>query len=249
MFLTTNGSNLASMYGISVNSSDPLVLTLYGQALQMQYESVLSEVFYETTADEPGSSSRTIEFFISDGEFNTTATTSVNILPVNDPAFFNFQNRTINFNESTRDLVLLFLSEDTLTDSDGNTLEWVSLEIVSPIDAYDDLMVDVGTTGLIVDYRSPSEGESLLLNISGRANNTVYIGVLQTVAFSNVFPGLDLTSREVEVITYDGETESPSHDITIDILPFDDPPMCFFGEWVSMPSHTTPITLCECILL
>ncbi len=236
--LSYTGMNLSSTYGISV-FYDSLTITLYGQALQSQYVSVLSEIFYQTTADEPGATSRNVEFLISDGEFNATAITKVDIIPVNDPAFFSFQTRNVTFDESIQNNKLqLFESGDTLTDSDGNMLEWISLEIVSPIDVYDALMVDVSTTGLTLDYHTASENEILMLNISGRADNATYLSVLQTVAFSNVFPGIVLTSRLVEVVTYDGETESPPHTITINIQPFDDLPMCFFEEWVRMQYNT-----------
>ncbi len=167
--------------------------------------------------------------------FSANATTTVDIVPVNDPAFLNFQSRSLIFNEATRNEVFLFEPGDTITDSDGITLEWISLEIISPVDSYDAFAVNIGTSNLVVDYRSASEGERRLLNISGTADNATYVEVLQTVSFVNVFPGLELANRLVEVTTYDGETESPPHSITIIIQPFDDPPMCFFGEWVCIP--------------
>jgi len=206
-------------------------------APQAAYQAVLAEIFFQNLEDEPTNLLRTIEFFITDGEFNDTAFTNVEIVLANDPAFLSFTMRTLVFNESTGSPLPLFTSMDNITDSDGQTLLWLSVEISPMIDAMDMLSGNALNTGLSLEVTTTDTG-NILLNVSGEANHSIYEQVLQTITFVNDFPGINATQRQIWVVTYDGITESPAHNIYITIDLFDDDPVCFFNTMVSnLTSH------------
>lgn len=172
-----------------------------------------------------------------ENDFSSSATASVLILPTNDPSVFSFANRSLTFNETTQTPVYLFQENDTLVDSDGDSLQWIAIEIRPFADDMDVLSVDTGSSGLNVSINSFG---STILNISGYASFSVYEAVLQTVTFHNSYPGLSLETRVVEVVTFDGETESPPTLISVSIAPFDDIPVCYFRN--SMVSGVCVIT-------
>lgn len=243
VFLNFAGDALAAQYSISVTQPNPQSLRLTRRVDQQQYAEVLREVMYENTADEPGSVVRSVVFTIVDSiGFIGTATTNVQIIPTNDRAVINFSGgpRSLSFSEHTRQSVSLFDENDNITDSDGDSLQWLSIHITPGIDEYDILTAEEGETGLTVTVTATGEGE-VLLNISGYAAFSVYESVLSTVTFVNMFPGISQAQRNVEVVAFDGETPSAIHPITIAIVGFNDPPMCFFDQEETVPyAHLPP---------
>ena len=237
LFLTELGVSLAMQAGIIWDQLDNQTLVFNGTALQEDYQEVLAEVFFQNLADEPGNVEQTVSFFITDGVFNDTSTTTVQIRATNDPALFSFIVKNLTFFEQTRDSVSLFAPEDTLSDADGtDILQWVTVEITPNIDSMD--MLDASSTSneLNIDRISSALGNVYRLNISGEANFSVYEEILRTVTFSNNFPGINDTTRNIEVVTFDGLNESPPHVILLNIITIDDPPMCYFGSRVRLGS-------------
>lgn len=231
LILSDMGLSLANQAGIEM-SSNATSLNLTGRALQEDYQAILAEVFFQNTAPEPGHVSRRIHFFITDGVFSHTAYTTVEIISTNDPAFISIAALNITFNETSREPLNLFPSNVTISDDDGDYLEMVRIVIYPTVDEMDVLAADSAGTGLNITATTNSDG-NIQLTISGRANFSAYAQVLQTVTFVNVFPGISLTERTLNVYTFDGMTESPAHQIFISIIdPFDDPPICFFGMLV-----------------
>ena len=142
--------------------------------------------------------------------------------------------RTLVFNETTRTPLSLFEPTDNITDSDGQMLQWVSIEI-TPTYTMDMLLGDSLDTGLSLEVTTTDTG-NILLNMSGEANHSIYERVLQSVRFVNDFPGINTTQRLVQVVTFDGMTASPPHEIFIAVEDFDDDPMCFFNTLVRSSS-------------
>ena len=239
IFLGNDGELIADTNGINISQPDSWTLLLTNEAPQSVYQTVLSEIFFVNTADEPGKIERLIRFTIEDDTFNSTAFTFVEIIPTNDPAFFNFTIRELTFNESTREPVSLFSQDDILIDPDetGGVLQWITVEIVSPNDPNDTLLANDQGTGLSI---SPNGGR--LLNISGSGNFTQYEAVLDTVVYFNNFPGMNTTERIINIFTFDGMNVSFVHSITITVIPFDDQAMCYFNMLVSV-SNSCPVRL------
>ena len=231
LILSDRGQNLTMQAGV-VMSSNATSLNLTGRALQEDYQAILAEVFFQNMAPEPGNVFRIVYFLITDGVFNYTASTTVEIIPTNDPAFISIAAPNITFNETSREPVNLFPSNVTISDDDGDYLEMIQIVIYPMVDAMDVLAADSAGTGLHITATTNSDG-NIQLTISRRANLSTYAQVLQTATFVNDFPGINLTDRTLNVYTFDGTTESPAHQIHISIIdPFDDPPVCFFGMLV-----------------
>lgn len=189
---------------------------------------------YENIADEPGNVTREVLFTIMDEVgFVSMATATVSIVPTNDQAIITFAGgpRNLLYDEFVRTPINLFNASDTITDSDGNSLEWLTIRLAPGVDPNDVLAADAGNTGLTVTVTTESNGE-IFLNISGNADLSLYESVLNSVTFVNVFPGIAQDTRRLDVVTFDGETASGVHPITIAIGGFNDPPMCFFLEMV-----------------
>ena len=216
---------LANTSGIDISQPDPGTLMLTNEAPQSTYQAILREVYFQNTADEPGNVERLIQFTITDGTFTSVAFTTVNIIPTNDPAFLNFTIRELTFNEMTRTPVRLFSQSDVLVDPDpnGGMLQWLTVEIVSPDDPNDRLVANALDTGLTISHNA-----SRLLNISGNGNFIQYQSTLATVMYYNNFPGMNTTNRVINILTFDGMTISFVHSVFISVIPFDDPPMCYF---------------------
>ena len=203
---------------------------------------MLAEVFFQNLAEEPGDGERSVTFFITDGEFNDTSTTTVQIRATNDPALFSFSEKSLTFFEQTRDPVSLFGPEDTLSDADGtNILQWMTIAIAPNIDSMDILDASSSNDRLNVALFTSALGNVYRLNISGEANFSVYEEVLSTVTFSNDFPGINDSTRNIEVITFDGLNESPLHLIFLSINTTDDPPVCYFGSRVRLGVRLPPL--------
>ena len=229
IFVEEPGQLVAEQHNISITRVSMQELLISNEAPQSVYQDILHEVYYVNTADEPGRVERTINFTINDGIFSSTAFTTVDVIPTNDPPFVNFTQQALTFNEATRSPVNLFGQEDSLVDLDGDTLQWVTIEIVSPNDPNDVLVADVRGTGLTVNFNG-----SRRLNISGDGNFTQYEAVLSTAVYFNNFPGMDLAERVINVFTFDGMTVSFVQSVNVTILPFDDQPMCYFNTLVSV---------------
>ena len=212
------------------------LLQFSGRDDQQSYANLLSEVKFENTADEPGAVSRQVLFSIVDDKGRlVTATATVQIIPTNDRAIITFagdQQRRLVYLEGSRQPIHLFNENDTITDSDGDMLSWLSITLTPGVDVNDVLDAEEGNTGLTVTV-TPSDNGEVLLNISGDATFAAYEAVLETVTFSNTFPGIAAADRVIQVVTFDGETESAEHTITVNITQFNDLPMCYFGQVVS----------------
>ena len=236
VYLSFIGEAFAAQHGINVTTVNPQTLRLTGRAPQGNYGDILSEILYENSANEPGSVTREVLFAIVDIGFGfvSTATTFVTIIPVNDKANINFAGgaRNLEYDEFSRTPLNLFNANDTITDSDGSTLEWLAIRLEPGVDPNDVLAADAGGTGLMVAITRVGNGE-ILLNISGDGTFAAYESVLSSVTFVNLFPGMENDTRILNVVTFDGETRCEDRHITIDIGGFNDPPLCFFGEVVS----------------
>jgi len=233
IFVNKFGRALADQYDIRISQiNDQTILFNMTSSLQ-QYNDVLREVMYDNTAEEPGDGTRVVVTTITDEAGNlVSAYTTINITSTNDPATIFQGERTLTFNERTRIPLSLFNSTDTISDPDDSMLTWIYIAITNESVGrfgYDTLMADYGATNLQITNETRTS-----LNISGMASFKDYESVLQTVTFSNIYPGIEGHTRTVIIQTFDGQGPPGNQTIRINIAPFNDPPICYFGELVRL---------------
>jgi len=219
----SNNLNVYSMGGL---------LEINGTATAEEYMNFLSTVRYSNLLDEPNNAyqERNITVTISEYTQSSVSHILIELIAVNDPAQFNFHNRTVTFNESTREPVALFKFTDIIEDPDrdGGTLIYATLSLWPIVHEGDTIMV-TENGGLNISTNGT------YINVSGEAYFSSYEQVLKTATFINTF--LDPSpsvQRQVIVNTFDGSDDSDGPTIFINISAFDDPPYCFFnGNLVS----------------
>ncbi len=232
LMLQARGIDLANNLSIIVTATNQNI-TFHGEAGQTDYQTILGQVVFVNDADEPGNRNITIDYTLDDDILTVNATSTVQLVSTNDPVFISFYpTKALAYDEETGQSLALFQS-DTLSDSDGDRLENVTISIDNLFDFNDMLMINVSDSGLQA-FLSNNSNTAHTLTLNGSASLAVYQAVLRSVYYVNRFPGLNTNQRNITLITRDGMTESPPQTVLVDILPFDDPPMCYFNELVSL---------------
>lgn len=244
-------ANWAILPSTVMNYSTPDVVNITGMASQDVYADFLSTVQYYSSADEHTPinqiSNRSIQFLIWDededilqAKFTAEATAYLTILPLDDAAVIVTAGDVV-FNETTRNPVNLFSTNDVIDDTDDDDLLWISIQLYPPVDSQDRLAVP-NIDGLTISREhlldaplstcNPASEtyQHQFINISGLASKRVYEDALYNVTFSNDCPGLQKDTRNIIVHLYDGR-ETGNTSVTVAIAPVDDPPLCYFGLW------------------
>jgi len=221
--------NSSSSINLDVDSTCGM-LEINGTATHQEYMDLLSTVRYLNSLEEPTIEyqEREITVTVRENDQYSMAYIVVELIPVNDPAQFNFTNITITFNEANREPVMLFKSTDIIVDpdQDGGNLSYATLKLWTFVHEADILSIGSISSGSSLNV----ESNRTHVNISGVAPIKEYEDILKTATFVNKCFDIPSTPRHVIVNTFDGKENSIGPNITIKINPFDDPPLCFFGE-------------------
>ena len=216
-----------STTNLTINTSG--LLEISGSADSQEYMKFLSTVHYFNQLEEPYSmyQRRNITVTIREGNQHSVAYIVVKIIPENDPAQFNFTNKTIVFYEVTREPVMLFELNDVIIDpdEDAGNLTFATLTLWPIVHEGDTISINSIKEGSPLDIYC----NGTYINISGAANIIVYQNILRTVAFVNKRFDSPSTPRQVIVNTFDGMDDGIAM-INIMINATDDLPVCFFGE-------------------
>ena len=207
------------------------LLEISRNAAAREYMNLLSTVHYSNTLSEPNNlyQERNIIVTIREDDQFYVANITVNLIPVNDPAQFNFSNKTIYFDEATReDPVMLFEPTDGIIDpdQDGGNLNYATLTLYGPtVHEGDMISIDTISAGSSLNFDS----NRTHINISGIAPIREYESILRTATFVNRRVDSPSTPRRIIINTFDGIENSLGPDIYIYINTTDDPPLCFIG--------------------
>ena len=204
-------------------------INVTGFASRDVYKMIAEGITYQKDSflDQPLSLAATVCFILEDEMFTAMNCTDVTIVNVNDPPMVSLSAPLVEYSESAGQPVAIFPAL-TISDPDPGPsyIAWASIDFDPVVDANDtlDLALDVpGAPYLNITV----EAHSIL--IRGLANSSVYEAVIASVTFVNLDPDLDLSNRIVTLVVSDGVDSSLPADVTVQILPFDDPPVCFFG--------------------
>ena len=212
-------------------------ITVTGRASRDVYEMIAEGVIYQKNSPvQPLSLSATVCFTLLDDVNAATNCTEVMIVNLNDPPMVLVSASRVQYDESSGQPVSIF-PDLTIDDPDPepNSIYSALVEIDQVVDINDRLALTSNLPG--ASHLNITVGTQSIL-ISGQANSSVYEAVLATATFSNLDPDLDLSNRLVTLVVSDGEDSSFAANVTVWILPFDDPPVCFFGLF-EVGAHAT----------
>ena len=237
---------LAANLGIHLPNTSSGIVMLTGQASPDAYRQVLATITYENTAEEPvppgETRQRNVIFLVIDGMFpSEESLATITLRPKNDPPRVCIRNDTVVYDDLTKAAVRLFSTADRIEDTDSTELVWLTLEIISPIDSRDNLSVSLesGLSLLAQSTIAPTNSACFpfaanntyqFLNISGAAMFASYEQVLHSATFANDCPDLDLSQRIIVATVSDGIITNTVN-VSLNITDYDDPPLCYFGDW------------------
>lgn len=203
-------------------------ITVTGEASRDVYEMIAEGATYQKILQvQPLSLAATVCFTLFDDVYAARECTEVTVENVNDPPVVTVSASLIQYNESSRQPVAIFTSL-TIYDPDpeSNSIYRAFVEFDPEVDPNDTLDLASNIPGAS-HLNITVETQSIL--IKGQANSSVYEAVLTTTTFANLDRELDLSNRTLTLVVSDGKANSSPAKVTVQILPFDDPPVCFFG--------------------
>lgn len=204
-------------------------ITVTGRASRDVYEAIAEGVLYwKNSSVQPLSLAATVCFTLFDDVFEAMNCTEVTIVNVNDSPVVSVSGSLVQYDESSGQPVPTF-SGLIIHDPDpaASVIFSALVEIDPVVDPNDVLAIADNTFGASL-LNITEKGQSIF--IRGQANSSVYEAVLATVTFVNLDPEPDLSNRTLTLVVYDGVTSSLPAIVTVSILPFDNPPVCFFGS-------------------
>ena len=229
--LTVGGLTSGTVNGITFlwHPADH-AMVLSGASLFANYQALLQTVEFSSTSDNPtdfdARTSRTLTWSVSDGADVTTATTTLNIVAVNDAPQATVA-ATASYTENAAPVVLSPAS--TLTDVDNSTLVSGEVRIVSTAVDGDLLTVNGLQSGTFSGIDFSYDAALHDLTFSGPTTVADYQAFLQAVAFSSTSDnptdsGLNPT-RTLSWYVFDGDALSDVQTTVVSITAVNDPPV------------------------
>ena len=202
-------------------------LQMQGSAFASVYDVALENVVYFNTAEEPGTPlRRTINFTITDDQFNSeTATTIIEIVLTNDPprldlgGNIDYETTFVEGTESVR----LSSSSFTLFDNDNTSLYSAVVSLVNPLDGIGEALlvglneIDNSTVSVI---QQPHQ-----IIVMGLANVNVYSGIISSIQYSNTLANPSSDRRMVEFTVNDGILNSTTATAIVSFTLVNNPPI------------------------
>ena len=185
--------------GISATSYNAAtgVLTLSGSSSVANYRTALRSVGFRETGDNP-SASRTVEFKVNDGAFDSApATKAIAITPVNDAPVVTTSGGALSFTEG--DPAMPIDSAVAVTDADS-TIATATAQITSNFSSAQDVLAMPVTAGIGSSYDSATG----TLTLTGPASPAAFQAALRTVTYRNTSSNPSPPTRTVTLIASDG---------------------------------------------
>ena len=218
------------IFGLQVEGIQTGRMVVSGEADEDLYERIASGVLYsETDPIQPIYLDKMITFTLSDNaNFSNSTSVSLSIINVNDKPNITLVTTTVQFDELEGAPVQLFNGAVEDVDPGPDILAWATVTITPVVDPNDTLIYN--DTGYSVSSTSVEQS----LNISLLTNTSQTAERLSKVSFYNPAGNLNQSSRTIQFVISDGEEESEPAVVTVMIVPFDDSPICYFGNEVSV---------------
>ena len=193
-------AGVLSAAGLSLDAaSTSTSLVLTGTASLATYESVLRQVKFSSSSDDPTAATRTLSWTVTDDfasrltdfpggnngsivkETSTVATSTISVIPVNDaPTISGLPGSAVTYTEGATAATLA--GAISLADVDDANLTEARVWISGGFTAGDTLAATVGSTGIVASYNAAT---GLLTLTHAGAPKADFESVLQSVKFSS----------------------------------------------------------------
>ncbi|NBP39510.1 MAG: hypothetical protein EBV34_13910, partial [Betaproteobacteria bacterium] len=218
-------------------------------ATVQQFERALRSVSFLNVSDALASGSRTISVQVTDSSGSATAISVVaerelEVIGVNDPPAIDGL-ADLRYAESTtilKGVTQLVAGSLTLSDPDGNTqlIRSASARLGTGFRPSEDLL----SVAAINDGITPSyDSATGVLSLTGNASLAAYQARLRTLAYRNSAASPDTRTRTLTITLIDDDGGIGTSRASIEIVPFDDPPVVDLNGPVATGSSSNATAL------
>lgn len=178
------------------------VLTLTGTDTVAAYQAALRSVTYAALTDDPSTTSRELEFRVSDATLTSlAATTTVEIAPVNDAPTLGGAAAAVTYTENDSAGVVVDTAL-TVADVDSTDLAGATVSLTSGFAAAEDELRFVDQNGISGDY----DAATGVLTLTGSATKADYQAALRSVRYRNGSDDPSTATRTFSIQVSDGAT-------------------------------------------
>jgi hypothetical protein len=191
------------------------VITLSGSASLASYQTAIRAISFNNTSDNPSATPRTVNVVVSDGTANSnTATTTINVTPVNDAPIIDLNGGDAGTSYSTRFTSSAVNIADafnaTGSDPDGNDIETLTLTVGGvTADAASELLTIGGQSFAL------NVNRTVTASVGGTSLNLIYTAATRTFGITNN-AGATTPINQADLdtllrgITYQNTSENPT---------------------------------------
>ncbi|WP_395706332.1 beta strand repeat-containing protein [Casimicrobium huifangae] len=201
-------------------------LTLTGSSSLANYQTALRSVTYVNTSDNPSALTRTVSWTVDDGgataNLSNTATSSINVTPVNDAPVVVAGN-TVTYTENSPAIALS--PGLTANDVDSANLTATTVQITGNYFNGQDVLSFVNAGG-ITGVFSVATGT---MTLTGSASVATWQTALRSVAYVNTSENPSTLARTVTWIVNDGAALSLPVTSTVNVVAVNDAPVLTAG--------------------
>ena len=201
-------------------------LTLTGSSSLANYQTALRSVTYVNTSDNPSALTRTVSWTVDDGgataNLSNTATSSINVTPVNDAPVVVAGN-TVTYTENSPAIALS--PGLTANDVDSANLTATTVQITGNYFNGQDVLSFVNAGG-IAGVFSVATGT---MTLTGSASVATWQTALRSVAYVNTSENPSTLARTVTWIVNDGAALSLPVTSTVNVVAVNDAPVLTAG--------------------
>ncbi|MEM7259662.1 MAG: hypothetical protein AAF404_19990, partial [Pseudomonadota bacterium] len=196
-------------------------LTLSGTATTLEYQQALRVVTYESLADKPQTSTRTVSFTVNDGTADSLAVTrELQIMPVNDaPTLLSVETSSIDFTENSAPAQVS--NTIIIADADDTDFEQAVIQISSNYHAGEDLLQFTDTSNISSSW----DAVTGTLTLSGTDSVINYQAALRSVFYSNSSESANSSTRTISIAVDDGDASSSVVTRLLEVTPVNDAPV------------------------
>ena len=235
IFTTTSAGGITFTF-----DNATLTLTLIGPATAADFQQVLRSLSYQNYVPEPTIGERTLTFIISDGEAQSTPTTStVTVVGFNDPPELILLPTGLSFVEGGSPVALVMPSTVSLVDTDNQTFTSLEVILENAVDGTTREVIasSVSLGGLSVITRAAGTSITFVFSFNPSSLGTadMFSSLIGGLTYSNTADEPQIGSRGINITISDGVDTSMSIRFDVDIqLVNDNAPM--FGDEIVMVS-------------